>query len=287
MVNLKNPFPGINPQLNSLLQTRGTDEQPSLWPSFHSQYISLMTLALNDSLPVNYIAMDEHSLQSRGENHQGDLVISRPKPDVTVFQSQPGIALAEKTVPAPTWQAALEDTIDPEDRMKAVIIRKLDEQSVIGTPVLRIELLSPSNKRDGSHYAAYRTRRIEALHSHVPLIEVDYLHESLSPIIGWPAYPQDENSLPYYIAIHDNRSRREEAITQVYGFQVGQKIPELLIPLDGENHHWFDFDAPYQQVYERGRWGQIIQPRKGVLRLETYAPQDQERIQATMGQPPA
>ena len=39
MPTLKNPYTGISPHLNSLLQTPGTDEQPSLWRSFHAAYI--------------------------------------------------------------------------------------------------------------------------------------------------------------------------------------------------------------------------------------------------------
>lgn len=37
----RNLYAGINPHLNSLLQTRGTWERsPSLWPSFHTDHIT-------------------------------------------------------------------------------------------------------------------------------------------------------------------------------------------------------------------------------------------------------
>lgn len=241
MANLKNPYAGINPHLNSLLQTPGTDDQPSLWATFHGQHISHITDFLNEKLPTNYIAFSEHSLQTRCEH-------------------------------------PIEEAIDPEDLMRAIVVRKLSGQSTLGAPVLRIELLSPSNKPGGSHYTAYRSRRIEAIESNVPLVEIDYLHESVSPIVGLPHYPQHEKSYPYYIAVHDNRPTWKEGFTTVYGFRIGHKIPTLMLPLDDNNTIEFDFDIPYQHTYERGRWGQLIQMDKLPARFETYNPADRDTI---------
>lgn len=280
MANLKNPYLGINPHLNSLLQTPGIDDQPSLWPTFHGQHIAHITDFLNETLPANYIAFSEHSLQSRGEDIDGGLIISRPEPDVTVFRQSSGVAIAEKVDYQPTWQARIEEAIDPEDLMRAIVVRKLSGQSTLGTPVLRIELLSPSNKPGGSHYSAYRSRRIEAIESNIPLVEIDYLHESVSPIVGLPPYPQHEKSYPYYIAIHDNRPSWKEGYTTVYGFPVGQAIPALTLPLDGKNSIEFDFDSPYQHTFERGRWAQLIQMNNAPERFDTYSPTDSKIIEA-------
>lgn len=280
MVTLKNPYAGINPQLNSRLQTKGTPEQPSMWPPFHGLNIATILEGLNSQLPLNYRAVNEMSLQSRGEDPTDTVIISHPQPDITVFQQEPrgGVAVAEAPVITPTAQLTIEENIDPEDLMQAIVVRKLTGQSTFGEPVLRIELLSPSNKRDGSHYLAYRARRLEALQSSIPLVEIDYLHESLSPVMGWPNYPDVEGSTPYYIAIHDNRMGWDKGITSVYGWRVNQKIPQLTLPLDGENVLLFDFDPPYQQTYERGRWGQIAAIDEKPLRLESYAREDQKAI---------
>jgi Protein of unknown function (DUF4058) len=278
MANLKNPYPGINPHLNSLLQTPGTDEQPALWSAFHGQHITYITDFLNARLPASYIAFSEQSLQTRGEDIEGGLVISRPEPDVTVFRQGSGVAVLERVAYQPTWRTQIEDAIDPEHRMTAVVVRKLSGQSTHGTPVLRIELLSPSNKPGGRHYTAYRSRRIEAIKSNIPLVEIDYLHESVSPIVGLPRYPQHANSYPYYVAIHDNRPTWQEGFTTVYGFPVGRAIPRLILPLDDNNTIEFDFDAPYQHSYERGRWGQLIQMDQPPVRFETYNESDKQAI---------
>jgi hypothetical protein len=243
MANLKNPYPGINSHLNSLLQTPGTDDQPSIWHSFQVHLVGNISDCLNTTLPINYIAFCEPSLQIRCEH--------------SIMQLQ---------------------EIDPEDLMTAVVVRKLSGQATLGLPVLRIELLSPSNKPGGSHYTAYRSRRIEAIESNIPLVEIDYLHESVSPIVGLPRYPQHENSYPYYIAIHDNRPTWKEGFTTVYGFPVGRTIPKLILPLDDKNTIEFDFDAPYQHTYERGRWAQLIQLDKQPARFDTYNQVDRNTI---------
>lgn len=279
MVSLKNPYQGVNAHLNSLLQTAGTDEQPSLWPGFHAAYIINLVQEINRQLPANYMAIGEHSLQSRAESDEGSVSISRPQPDVTLFQQSSGPALAEKVDIKPSWQIAIDEAIDPEDRMTAVVVRKLTGQSTIGIPVLRIELLSPSNKVGGRHYSAYRSRRNEAIESNVPLVEIDFLHETISPIVGLPRYPEAKKSYPYYIAIHDNRPTWQEGITSVYGFSVGQAIPQLLLPLDGDNNFLFNFDPVYQQSFELGRWGQIINMSEEPARFETYRADDHQVIE--------
>lgn len=142
MANRKNPYIGVNAHLNSLLQTPGTDEQPSLWQSFHTMHIGDIARHLNAVLPDNYIALAEISLQSK---------------------------------------TAHSDII-PEDLSKAVVIRQISQQTLGSKPVVRIELLSPNNKSNSSDYATYWDKRLEALQGDVPVIELDYLHETRSPI---------------------------------------------------------------------------------------------------------
>lgn len=279
---MKNPYSGINAHVNSILQTAGTDDQPATWTGFHAAHIINLMEALNAVLPENYAAVGEHSLQSRSEDNEGAMVVSRPQPDVTVFRQGQGAAVAEMVEIAPSWEAKLEATIDPEDLMTAVIVRKLTEQSRFGIPVLRIELLSPSNKYDGRHYSAYRSRRNEALETNVPLVEIDYLHESISPIMGLPRYPDNPKSAPYTIAIHDNRNGVQDGFTRVFGWKLGQILPKLSLPLDADKSVLLDFDPIYQHTYERGRWGRLLDLGVEPPRLSSYREDDQDSIRAIM-----
>jgi len=53
----KNPFPGINPYLNSYLLINGG------WKTFYSKHITHLTDYLEAILPSNYYTMPEDSLQ--------------------------------------------------------------------------------------------------------------------------------------------------------------------------------------------------------------------------------
>jgi hypothetical protein len=279
MANRKNPYLGVNAHLNSLLQTPGTDEQPSLWQSFHAMHISDIARLLNTVLPDNYIALTEISLQSKGDAGFGEIVIHRPEPDVTIFQQQPSLIPTQEIRQAqPTWQATIEETIDPEDLPSAVVIRHISQQSVGGKPVVRIELLSPSNKPSGSGYAAYRDRRLEALQSDIPLIEIDYLHETRSPIHHLPLYPHEPKSYPYYIALSNPRPTWRTGVVQAFGFRVNQAMPPILLPLDEDEHLNFDFTPAYQQTFEGGKWATFIRYAVPPVRFETYRTDDQTAI---------
>lgn len=58
-----NHFSGVNPHLNSMLQTAGIDEQPSLWPAFHAAHVNHLADFLNMALPAHCTAYSERSLQ--------------------------------------------------------------------------------------------------------------------------------------------------------------------------------------------------------------------------------
>lgn len=184
---MQNVFTGINPHLNSLLQTPGSGEPPLLWVSFHSARVNPIADFLNQQLPANYTAYAEQSLQVFGMDWEGGILVHRPQPAVTIFQqraSHPTVTSA--SAHQPTGQAAL------------------------GRIVTRIELLSPSNKPGGSDAVIYQTKRTEALQTGVPLIEVDYLHETRSPIPKLPAYPADSDAFPFSIAASDPRPSWQE-----------------------------------------------------------------------------
>lgn len=285
MANRKNPWTGINPFLNSLLQTPGTDEQPALWHTFHVSHIAHLVDFLNQALPENYIALAEQSLQLREREEPFHPKPKRPQPDATIFQQEASRfpVLAHISV-QPTWEADLMDTLETDDFLKAVIIRQISEQHTVGRPVTRIELLSPANKPGGSNYRVYREKRSESIQTNIPLIEIDYLHETPSPVPGLAIYPQDINSYPYYIAISYPRPSWEKGRLLVFGFRVNEIIPVLPIPLLGEESIIFDYNRVYQHTFEAGRWANFVDYTQLPVRFETYRADDQTRIREFMAQ---
>ncbi len=277
----ENPYPGVNAHLNSLLQTPGTPEQPSMWPGFHLAHIAHIVDALNDQLPDQYVAIAEQSLQSRGL----DIAIEpeRPKPDVTIFrQPSPSPMAASSVTAAPFWEAPLIAIMDPVQQPRAVIIREVAPQHTLGRVVTRIELLSPSNKPGGSGADGYAARRQEALDSSVPLIEIDYLHESPSVIAQLPHYPTHAQSYPFIILVSDPRPVWSQGALRAYGFRVGEQPQTFPLPLMGDDELPFNLTSVYDRTFRGGRWGSFLDYAREPERMHTYRDDDQKTIRSIM-----
>lgn len=84
-----NPYQGVNPHLQSWLQTPGTQSAASAWPGFHANHISHIADFLNDHLPPDYVAHAEQSLQIRAEDFgTASESLRQRSPDVTVYERQ-------------------------------------------------------------------------------------------------------------------------------------------------------------------------------------------------------
>lgn len=272
--SLKNPYQGIDAHLNSLLQTSGTDSSPAIWHTFHTSHIGHIADFLNNVLPINYMALSEQSLQIRTEDAEGVHLLQR-EPDVAVYGSASERRMAATAAALPL-ERALEETLDiSEHFVKAAIIREIDEHDTFGQVVARIELLSPSNKPGHSGYDAYRKGRNEALYSFVPLIELDYLHETSLPF-------NEPRTQAFCIIVSDPRPSVNRGRAQLYNFDVDTPFPAVQIPLAGNDRLTFDFGAAYQHTHETARWGRLIDYASLPARFETYSQADQERIRAVM-----
>ena len=289
IITLENSYQGVNAHLNSMLQTPGNVEAgPSIWPGFHASHINDLMNFLNDHLPTHYVARTEQSLQIKVQNDAtADVKVLRPEPDVTIYQqagAQPVSTMATMTRAVPL-DIPLDGTLDlTEDFVKAIVIRQVNEGVRSGVVVTRIELLSPSNKPGHTGYDAYRRNRNEALYSHIPLIEIDYLHETPPPMLNYPVYPDDDGSHPYHIFVNDPRPAVNIGHLWAYGFNVDQPFPIVEIPLAGQETLSFDLGEVYQHTFGRGRWGQMVDYEQSPDRLHTYSGEDRARITVLMQQ---
>ncbi|HVU13574.1 MAG TPA: DUF4058 family protein [Phototrophicaceae bacterium] len=269
-----NPYRGINAHLNSLLQTSGTKASPSLWHSFHTSHIGNITDFLNDILPANYVARPEQSLQIRTEAWESVEFLER-EPDVSIYGRTGNNPLPSAVASVPHEMARKEALDVTEHFIKAAVIREIQPHVVAGRVVARIELLSPTNKPDYSGYDGYRTGRNEALFSFVPLIELDYLHETLLPYNA-------PRTKAYAIIVSDPRPSVDAGRAKLYDFDLDEPFPVVNIPLAGDDQLTFDFGKVYQHTFERGRWGTYCDYSSPPARFGTYSPADQERIRAVM-----
>jgi hypothetical protein len=274
----RNLYAGVNPHLNSFLQTPGTAQKVSLWEGFHAAHIGYLADRLNQTLPPGYFALQEQSLQLWVADWQtGFSAEQRRKPDVGIYSAgakpvaQPGMAAS------PTLVLDLMDTLDEDEQyFNSIVIREQDS----GDLVTRIELLSPANKPGYSAFFAYRQKRLENLHSGLPLVEIDYLHEIPSVIDNLPRYPHEANAFAYNIYVSDPRPSMAAGSFRAYSSAVGSSLPTVSIPLIGAATVALELDGVYQETFNSGRWGTrpyldySVQP----ARFETYSPADQARI---------
>lgn len=280
-MTLKNPYKGINAHLHSIAQN--PEGEPTIWTSIHASHIGDVVNALNMALPATYIARAEQSLQIKSDD---STKVKRPRPDGSIYQtgkSDPILTVS---------QSATSDLVrivpigefDEDNFMSSAVIRRVEDNTLHGDLVTRIELLSPYNKVRGDGYEQYMSNRRNAIYSLTSLVELDYLHQSASPIPQVPSYPEGEDSHPYTVAVTDMRGEHNPNwVTLVHIVDVNQPLPEKVnIPLADDDFLEFDFNAVYQHTFTIGRWGTNIDYTEIPRKFETYSKTDQTHIQAIM-----
>jgi hypothetical protein len=284
----KNQYAGINAHLNSWLQN-----MPGEWESFHASHIVDITRVLNQYLPEGYEARVEKSLQVREVYLTEEGVQEKrrlPQPDITVVD-------LERTRNRSNLPASLSATaefvtpvidtmdIEPDALLNAAIIYRIEEGDVIGRPITRIELLSPANKPPAEGYKKYREKRNSTLSSGMPLVEIDYLHQTTPVAKNLPSYADGEpKAHAYNIIVNDPRPSVQSGLSHVHAFDVDAPICCLDIPLD---HHQlveqFDFGIPYNVTYENTpTYLRVVEYEQEPLRFDLYSPDDQTRIHRRM-----
>ncbi len=216
------------------------------WTGFHNNHIARIGQAISESLPPGYVVDTEQSLQIQ-EFHP--------------------------------------DTVELDDEMyyQALVIYQLgDAVTPLGRPITRIELLSPSNKV-GDGYLQYREKRIATLRSGLRLIEIDYLHQSPSPVKGLPRYPQETGSYPYNVTISDPVPSFDDGTARTFAFSVDTPIPVIDIPLAGDDVLPLDLNQVYQDTFTSiNAYAYRVDYAQQPDRFDTYSPTDQDRIQTVM-----
>jgi hypothetical protein len=109
------------------------------------------------------------------------------------------------------------------------------------------------------------------------LIELDYLHQTSSPIKGVPDYTRGQPSaFPYTITVNDPSPSYEDGYAVTLGFQVDERIPDVTVPLLGLEQMVVDFDVVYQNTFRSIRdYGYTVDyalfPERFQLRMDIVA----------------
>jgi hypothetical protein len=277
--SVRNQYRGVNAHLHSLLQNE------SGWEGFHTLHIGHLATSLQAKLrTMGYVAEAEESLQiRRGEYGQADILIYDADPNREQLPSTQILpSVKERTLPLPDLIR-----VDPE-AFKPYWAVSIYEQSEHGEPVTWIELLSPSNKPRGGHFAEYDDKRRKLLESGIVFVEIDYLHQSPRTLEGLPSYlprrrsPVDADASAYLIAVIDPRPALLSGEGRIAEFSIDDPLPTMTIPLSGDDKVSFDFGVPYRKTFEEMFYGDRIDYTALPLRFDTYQEIDQARILSRM-----
>jgi len=278
----ENQYRGVNAHLHSYFQNSGD------WEGFHDKHITHLSDMLDTLLPANYYAINESSLQISGYDLDKDSDVRiRTRADIAVYQSEPSqtpFGGAATFAPTATLPVAETIILDDDFEFQSVVIYQVQEGDR-RIPVTRIELLSPGNKPPQAHYRQYVARRAKTLESGIRLVELDYLHQSRSPIDILPSYPhREQKAYPYCILVSDPRPTLQEGLTKIYGMNVDDPIPTISVPLAGADTVTVDFGEVYNQTFGSNRYYSmiVVDYEQEPPRFDTYSEADQARIRQRM-----
>jgi hypothetical protein len=285
----QNYYPGINPHLNSILQSDGGG-----WESFHANFIGQLGRELDLHLPENYYAVDEKSLQigkfdtNTEERHFEKIRTNRPDVMVIRENESPARITGATSARAPTLELPVDTDFvefDDENDLLSITVYHVDAGRFPGKPVTRFELLSPANKPSGAYHERYLLNRQRSLMSSLRLVEIDLLHET-RPLLRnhIPDYTQqDVRATPYAVLVSDPRPGVRQGKTRVFGFGLDEPLPVITVPLDEQDTIDVDFNQVYQQtVTERRIFLKLIRYDIEPERIETYNQRERDFIRQKM-----
>jgi hypothetical protein len=273
--SVRNQYFGINAHLHSRWQAvRG-------WNNFHNPYIVQLATALKARIwPLGYTAEIEDSLQIRRVDEyqqrlQSDITIHDRLPERAAQPVGAARGLSGLVVPLPV----VLDANPLSERPYGALA--MYEQRDTQTPIAWLEVLSPSNKRPGADAGAYRRQRRDLLDAGIVFVEIDFLHETPPTLPGVADYSRTPNDAasPYRIVVLDPRPDTQHGLASLNEFAVDESIPTISIPLSGEDQLAFDFNAPYQRLYQEMLYGlDTVDYATLPSNFERYSPADRARI---------
>lgn len=236
-------FPGMDPYL----------EDPCLWPGVHNRLVVYIADQLQPRLPPHYVAALEERVYVEDTPRQY-------VPDVTIRQrgrreEQGAVAVMEVD------EAIFVEVRALEIHESYVEIRDLRTNQRVVTV---IEVVSPTNKRPGPGQDSYLTRQREVLQSTAHLVEIDLLRGGQS-VVSVPGESLAPLAAYHYLACV-NPGPPDRGKCRLYPRYVWERLPRIGVPLaDGDPDVPLDVQAAIEQVYEAGRYREVLDYRLGCV----------------------
>jgi hypothetical protein len=190
-------------------------EQEVLWHDFHKRFLPAAPAHLTAQLLPRYIVLIDENVYL----HDLTEAIPRPvgRPDLSVAPrssrgqsaSATGLLEAPAHVLLPDYDVESDSFLEIRDRQGRQLVTV-------------VELLSPTNKRQGSHRSQYLLKRLSLLNSNVHLVEIDLLRGGLP----MPFADRPPGVYSVLVSRADTRPRAD-----FWPFGLRDPLPTVPIPL--------------------------------------------------------
>ena len=229
-------------------------EQPDVWQDFHQRFITHLSEALAAIVRPEYLVKIEEQLYIHELPQDQWRLLGRG--DVTVAEGQ--LDFAEQTSSTTTVAPAygeLPDAIDFE-RMSYLEIRDRNQRQLVTV----IELLSPSNKNEGTDREQYLRKRRRAIRTDAHLVELDLLR-------GGPRLPIDVMpDCDYCVFVSRSQERPRVGIWPI---GLREPLPTIPIPLlEKDADAQIDLQATLDRVYDAAGYEDYMYESEPVPPLE-------------------
>lgn len=247
---MPSPFPGMDPYL----------EGPGYWPAVHHAMAIEIRNALNRELPASYYADVEMRpelgiVADDGEEEPNKVIVpdvvllKRPRPD-----GGGGVAVAGSKSRAVSKWVEFDALPREPSRHFYLEIREAKRGHKL---ITLIEILSPSNKRNGPDRIAYEAKQRQVLESDVNLIEIDLLRAGRR-VFGSPALERAFSLLSptpdYAVLVSPAWNRNGPHLGYIaYPWTIREPLPCIGVPLRVEEPFVaLDLQDAFRLAYDGG-----------------------------------
>lgn len=238
---MPSPFPGMNPYL----------EQKDVWHDFHQRFVARIGDAVAALIRPNYVTKIDENIYLHELSADQRLLLGRP--DVAILEGDRSVNVAATTSAStqPRIKGVLLPTVDRITE-SFIEIRDTEYRELVTV----IELLSPTNKRQGSDREQYLSKRGILISSNVNFVEIDLLR-------GDARMPVEGLCDCHYCVMVCRSYRRPEV--ELWPMELHEPLPKIPIPLKQEHADAvIDLQALLHEQYEAAGYADYIytgQPR--------------------------
>lgn len=238
---MPNPFPGMNPYL----------EDPKEWGDVHHALMTYIRDALQPALPSTYAArLNIRVFVDEFQPRIPDVLVleKTAREMVTTYATAPTI-VNEPPPPAEPLIVFLE----PIEAHEAFVeIVRLDDEHI----VTLIEVLSPTNKKQGEGRMQYLRKQRETLESEKHLVEIDLLKNGAPTLAVLQA---GAVKLPPHRYLINVRRAPERYRFEVYPILLHERLPNIHIPLmEPDPDIALDIQAVLNKAYDNGAYDRLL-----------------------------